>query len=181
MKRISAATWQRYTNAIDGVHNDFNQDYVLWKRSRVGRSATELVPRFNEEEQNQSADYDYIMLLVLMDFNYFRKWPLTKETESGELDNQNMAMLINRKYLSDSGYLTDQGYFDFQPDLDYFIHRGIKYKAEGDTFVSQANNNPLLFQIILHRKGLLTGEERYAIESSTWDDTFDETFRLPGL
>ena len=177
---LSSATWDKYARVINGVNSDFNQDGVLWKRSLVTRSNTEPVPRFNEQEQNESTDYDYIPLLVLLDYNYFRKWPLTKETESGELDNQNMAMILNRKYLSDLGYLTSEGYFDFQPDKDYFIHRGIKYKAEGDTLVSQANNNPLLFQIILHRKGLLTGEERYEIEvNNTFDDFFDNTFRSP--
>lgn len=179
MYKILTATWNRYFRAIDGVHNDFNQDIVLWKRSKVGISTTESVARFNEQEQNESTDYDYISLSVLLDYNYFRKWPLTKETDSGELDNQNMAMLLNRKYLGDLGYLTSEGYFDFQPDRDYFIHRGIKYKAEGDTLVSQANSNPLLLQIVLHRKGVLTGEERYAIESNTFDETFDETFRFP--
>lgn len=179
-RKVSDATWAKYAGIIDGVHDDFNQDIVLWKRSLVGRSDTEPVPRFNEQEQNTETDYEFIQLLVLLDFNYFRKWPLTKETETGELDNQNMAMIINRKYLSDLGYITSDGYFDFQPDKDYFIHRGIKYKAEGDTLVSQAHDNPLLLQVVLHRKELLTGEERYEIEGgNTFDDSFDDTLRSP--
>jgi len=179
MGYINQSTWDRYAKIINNIHDDFNQETILWKRSKVGIDTNEPVQRFNEQEQNDTTDYTYIALAVLLDYNYFRKWPLTKETEVGELDNQNMAMIINRKYLSDAGYLTSEGYFDFQPDRDYFIHRGIKYKAEGDTLVSQAKDNPLLFQIVLHRKGLLTGEERAEIESNTFDGTFDETFRFP--
>ncbi len=163
MGRILQSTWDKFKNIINGIHDDFNQDTVIWRRSKESRSTTEPVYRFNEQEQNDATDYDDIPLQVLVAYNYYRTWPITKQTESGELDNQNMSLLINIKYLSDLGYLTAKGYFDFQPDRDYFIHRGIKYKGEGDSLVSQAKADPLLFQIILHREEVLVGQDRHDI------------------
>jgi hypothetical protein len=115
----------------------------------------DTIARFNEENIDNGIP---IPLKVLISYNYFRTWPLSKHDTQGESDNQNMAVFINRDYLSSLGYLTSKGYLSFNPATDFFIHRGIKYKGEGDTFASQAYDDPLLILIVLRREEILTGE-----------------------
>jgi len=153
MTLIGNSIWNRYKKIIDDVHEDFNQDIITWKRN-----LPTTVNFFNEQENQE---YTSIDLRVLVGYNYFRTWPITRHNEQGESDNQNMIIMINRSYLSRLGYLTEKGYFDFKPDKDYFFHRGIKYKSEGDTLLSQAKDTPLFIQLVLRREELLSGEDQF--------------------
>lgn len=150
MGYLSDADWARYRDIINSVHEDFNQDNLLWRRLNPTQ-----VNLFNEEAPETYTD---INLKALVGYNYFRTWPITRHSESGEQDNQNMVVYLNRNYLSTLGYLTPEGYFDYRPDKDTFIHRGIQYKCEGDTFLAQAKDTPLLIQLILRREELRTGD-----------------------
>lgn len=152
MTLIPNAIWAKYKNLMFKAHESFNQDTIVWVKH------TPRVQLFQEQEEPSG---NRINLLGLVGFNFFRTWPITKHSNSGELDNQNMLVMFNREYLTNLGYVTPNGYFDFDPDKDYFIHRGIKYKAEGDTFLSQAKDEPLHIQIILRREETITGEEPF--------------------
>lgn len=154
---IPAGAWSKYKSVMKKAHDAFNQDVLIWVRHRP------IVTLFNEQEEPSG---DRVELKVLVGYNFFRTWPITKHSQSGELDNQNMIVMINREYLGDLGYVTANGYFNFKPDKDYFIHRGIKYKAEGDTLLSQAHNDPLHFQLILRREETITGEEQFNVPST---------------
>lgn len=134
------------------AHDTFNQSPLLWKRSAPTNLAA-----YNEEEPKVYTD---ITLKVLVVYNQFRTWPIVDQTTTGELDNQNMTVMINREYLGELGYLTSEGYFDFQPDEDYFVHMGLKYKCEGDTPLSQNQVDPIWVMLILRREEHLEGKKR---------------------
>lgn len=149
--KITNKQWQVYKNLINGAHDSFDGEILRWGRRSFNKSA------FGESSTD---DYVYTELRCLIGFNTFRTWPITGHTESGELDNQNMLVMINRKYLEDLGLLTPQGYFDFNPAEDVFKHRGILYKADGDTLAAQAQDDPLHVLLILARQVIPSGTER---------------------
>lgn len=149
-KLVSDAKWDAFRDLIKDAHDTFNQDTITWRR------ATKSVPRYFED--NIITSYTNIELQCLIGFNSFRTWPLTKHTESGELDEQNMYAMFSKDYLEELGYLNSEGYFNFKAGADLFIHRGILYKPEGDTFFSQAGSDPLHVVIVLSREELFTGD-----------------------
>lgn len=143
MAFIDPAVWQKYKDTINEFHEDAFQDSFIWRRSAGG------IDRFAEDNLNEI--FTDITLTGLAQYNYFRSWPLTKTAETGNLDNENLTMLINNKYLLDLGYMNAEGYFDFTEEADQFIFRGIKYRSFGNTHVSQAGDEPLLTMLILKR------------------------------
>jgi hypothetical protein len=84
-------------------------------------------------------------------YNAFRNWPINKATIAGELDDENLSIMISKQYIESHGYLNDNGYFDFNWVEDRFIINGIPYRPTGDTQVSQAKDEALVFLIILKR------------------------------
>lgn len=142
--RIGNANWNRFKAVIKDAHDTWFQASITWQRY-----APTTVPLYNEDKTNTYTD---IPLKALVAFNEFRTWPITIKQSSGELDNENMYLLINREYLGEMGYLDASGYFNFNADKDYFIHMGIKYKSEGHTGVSQDQADPLLVLIVLRRE-----------------------------
>ena len=74
-----------------------------------------------------------------------------KATISGELDDENLSILISKSYIEQIGYLTPEGYWDFNWEQDRFVINGITYKPSGDTQTAQAKDEVLVFMIILKR------------------------------
>ncbi len=148
MAKVNPNTWQRYKNTINAFHDDANQQVIVWHKSQGG------LDRFGED--NLTERFLDINLLGLIQYNYFRSWPMTKTTETGELDEQNSMLIFNRKYLEDLGYLNLEGYFAFDPAADRFTIEGKVYKASGDTPLSQASDEPLLVMIVVQREELNT-------------------------
>lgn len=157
MSLIPLAGWDYYKALMRKAHDTFNQDTLTWLR------ASDVVNRFNEQEDLAPT---ITPILGLIGFNSFRTWPMTLQQSGGELDNQNMIVYFNKQYLSENGWLKPNGYLDYKPDKDYFIHRGIKYKSEGDTFVSQAYDDPLHVMLILRREELMVGETQFDQQTS---------------
>lgn len=81
----------------------------------------------------------------------FRNWPINKATVSGELDDENLSILISKNYIEQIGYLNQEGYWNFNWSEDRFVINGIVYKPSGDTQVSQAKDEALVFLVILKR------------------------------
>jgi hypothetical protein len=166
MELIGAAGWARYISTINSASDTFNKDRVVWRRSkfRVSRDGDEV-----PDEKFEDVD-----LRCLMNNNDFRTWPITQNTPSGELDIQNMVMILNVEYLRVMGYLTLAGRFDYNQAADQFIHQGLRYKAEGDTSIAQANGGYLLFQVILKREELKVGQDEIIIATpGGFNYTFD--------
>lgn len=152
-KFISDKVWTRYKRAIDDVHSDFNQAIIVWKKY------IENLSRYGDDSVKQT--YLDIPLQVLIQYNMFRTWPMTSETDSGALDMESITVYINNTYLQSIGYLTSEGNLGFDPGMDYFEYNGQSYRASGETPVSQAKDTNLFTFLILKRLPTKTGDEKY--------------------
>lgn len=148
---IPDSTWNNYKDIINGIHEDFNQDDLIWERSRGGID--------RDGEDNSTERFSLITLKVLFQYNQTRVWPLTKFADTGLLDKESVVALININYLNNLGYINANGNFDYNQDADRFVHKGIRYKSAGDTQLSQAKDTPLLFMVILVRDSLPTAKK----------------------
>lgn len=95
--------------------------------------------------------YYEIHIEALCYYNSFRNWPINKATVSGELDDENLSILISKSYIERLGYLDEHGYWRFNWSEDRFIINGVVYKPDGDTQVAQAKDEALVFLVILKR------------------------------
>lgn len=152
MTYVTDAQWQEYKDIINGVHDDFNQDTLTWKKF------TKSLNRYSEDD---SKAYTDISLKCLVQYNMFRTWPMTKETDSGALDKESIAVYLNSKYLSDLGYMNVEGSFEFDPGNDKFVFKGQEYRSAGETPVAQAKDEPLLTILILKRTPTNTASDKY--------------------
>ena len=135
--------WDRFNRIISNfVDNDVGKQKIVWASKVNG---------LNGFGEDSGAKYLYRELEVLCNYNVFRNWPINKDTVSGELDQENLCIIVTKNYLEKLGYINQDGYFDFNWSEDRFILHGIVYKPSGDTEVSQSQGSNLLFQIILKR------------------------------
>jgi hypothetical protein len=163
MTLISPEQWGKISDIIRLAHDSFFTDTIVWKRFEYGLDI--------HGEDNEQAEFEEIPLNFLLSPNDYRTWPLTKHTESGELDKQSIVALFNLRYLQEVALANNATWFDnstkrlkFNSSTDRFFYRGIEYKAEGDTLVSLAGEDPLLLQIIMQREELSTGSNPYEVE-----------------
>jgi len=152
MAYISDADWLNYENVINQASDTFGKEIITWNR------LNKAISRFGEDDPSSSG-FTVISLECLVQYNANRTWPINKETQSGELDKENIMIILNKEYLRVNNYLDANGYFDFRPDRDTFELHGQKYKPAGDTEVAQTNKNPLLMFVILERMILPTGHK----------------------
>lgn len=149
MDRIGSTNWQKFKDIIRDAHDTFNQDTVIWHRSSGG------LDRFGED--NVTETFELIPIQGLFLYNYFRTWPITQTTESGEIDRQTKVLILNLKYLGENGWLDNWGKFAYDAAADRFEFKGEIYKDMGSTELSQAQNEPLLFSIVLKEEEKNTG------------------------
>lgn len=154
MNKISQQMWNTYKNIINGAHEFFNQDEIIWVRQ------VNNLQRWGEDDSANTGTNN-ITLKCLNTYNYFRTWPMTEETVGGKLDKESMVVLLNKEYLNSLGYINDNGNFDFDPGADYFIFQGQTMTASGETPLSQAYDDPLHIMLILKREPTKTGEDKY--------------------
>lgn len=151
MKLISPNTWGNFRALINSAHDTFNTKEIVWKK------ALNKLDRYGEDPTSITSS---VTLKVLINYNYMRTWPITFTTDSGELDRQSLQLLINKDYLRGLGFINAEGYFNYNPDLDRFIIDGLVHKAFGDTPISQAYKDDLLFAIVVKREETSTGDQR---------------------
>lgn len=136
--------WDLYKRIVnDFIDADAGKQPIIWKRY-----INQPLP-FGEDSGEQ---YEDVPLDVLVGYNSFKTWPSNLATVSGELDNINAVIWVSARLLGELGYLNPQGYWDFERSYDRFILNGITYKASGDTQVSQAKDEALLFMVVLKRE-----------------------------
>lgn len=141
---LSDTDWTRYKNIIsDFVDLDAGKQPVLWL-NRVNQ----MLP-FGEDSTEV---YIPTQLEALFQYNHFRTWPISNPTQSGELDLSTVAMYISAQLLRENGYLNEYGYWNFDWSSDRFVLEGKVYKPTGDTQVSQAKDQALLFMVVLQRE-----------------------------
>lgn len=149
--KVGAAAWNHFKKLIGvDAHDTFNKETLTWKKY----TSFSVNQDYNEEKSGQ---YEIRQLEVLLGFNFFRSWPITKHQVSGALDNQNMIALISKEWLSAKGWLNSKGYLEMDTENDRFIHAGIQYKIEGDSAMSQAFDTPIQMHLVLRREENVEG------------------------
>lgn len=150
---ISPSDWSAYKSVIREAHDDFNQQVIIWRR---------LVASLDRRGEGQNNAIIDTSIKVLILSNYERTWPISRWTESGLIDDQSLVIIINKEYAEENGWVNDSGYFNMDVAGDRFNINGVWYKPAGESEVSQAHDEPLLFYIILRKSERNTGDKVYA-------------------
>lgn len=148
---LSTQDWGDYKRLLSDAHEAFSQKQITWRKQNV------TINRFQEDFPNQHTD---TTLLVLINYNYRRSWPINVSSETGDDDEQVMQVLINKEYLRQGGLLDNYGAFNYNEVDDRFIVDGTVYKVFGDTAAAQMQSDDVYFTIILKRIQLHTGDKR---------------------
>lgn len=144
--------WDTYAGILDEWQEDAFQQDIIWRKSVV------VLSKHGEDNNVRFIDKE---LKGLIQYNYFRAWPINQPTDSGELDKESCLLYLNIKYLKSMGYTNSYDQFQFEPTMDRFIINGVTYKAFGDSQVAQAHNKPLFIYIILKREEVETSKSLY--------------------
>lgn len=136
-------SWDRYKRIISTfMDKDAGRQSIIWAKNvdQLLTHGEDCIPK-----------YYRIEIEALCFYNAFRNWPINKATVSGELDEENLSILVTREYIESIGCLNKDGYWDFDWSKDRFVINGQVYKPSGDTQVSQAKDQALVFMVILKR------------------------------
>lgn len=138
---VKNVDWDRYKHVVQKfLEDDAGRQKIGWCRN---------INQMLFMGEDKTPKYTLVILEALCYYNAFRNWPINKSTVSGELDDENLVILIPKSAVKE--YLNEHGYFQFNWSEDRFIINGIPYKPDGDTEVAQAKDEPIVFQIILRR------------------------------
>lgn len=136
-------SWDRYKRIISTfMDKDAGRQSIIWAKN---------VDQLLTHGEDYIPKYYRIEIEALCFYNAFRNWPINKATVSGELDEENLSILVTTEYIESIGYLNKDGYWDFDWSKDRFVINGQVYKPSGDTQVSQAKDQALVFMVILKR------------------------------
>lgn len=143
MAKIPDSAWNKYKAIVQNfLDQDSGLQEIIWARH---------IDQMLSHGEDVYPQYTNITIKALCYYNAFRNWPINKSTVSGELDDENLSIMISRQYLETKGYLNNKGYFDFNWVEDRFIINGLTYRPTGDTQISQAKDQAIVFLIILKR------------------------------
>lgn len=149
---ISDSEWLEYKDTLTNAHATFNQKEIIWLHIPVTINRySEDIPRVNQISTT---------LLVLLNYNFKRSWPLNIVSDSGENDQQSIQIMLNKEYLRQNNLLDSFGNFIYDEGRDLFIIDGTKYKPLGDSPAGQMNSDDVFFTIVVQRAQLETGTRR---------------------
>lgn len=152
MGHMSKKDWDAHVKAINGYNDDANQETIIFKRAIVTTS------RYGEDNNLKYRD---IELKGLVQYNYFRSWPVNQATDTGENDKESCMVYFNIEYLKTKNMLNEYNQLLMDPSMDRFIIAGVLYKPSGESQIAQASDKVLMFYIILKREEINTGNELY--------------------
>ena len=162
---VRNADWDRYKHVVQKfLEDDSGRQTIGWCRH---------IDQMLFMGEDKIPKYTLILIEVLCYYNAFRNWPINKATVSGELDDENLVILIPKSAIQQ--FLNKDGYFQFNWSEDRFIINGIPYKPDGDTEVAQAKDEPIVFQIILKR------DRDTIIKAEDFDNAFADINGVPFL
>lgn len=142
-KFVSNKAWDRYKKIIYGfLDTDAGRQTITWAKR---------VNQLLSHGEDETPRYYKIPIEALCFYNAFRNWPINRSTVSGEIDDENLSILVTKSYVEQLGYLNQDGYWEFNWSEDRFVINGIIYKPAGDTQVAQAKDEALVFMVILKR------------------------------
>lgn len=136
-------SWDRYKQIITQFMDvDAGRQTIVWAKNvnQILSHGEDFIPKYYK-----------INIEALCYYNAFRNWPINKPTMEGELDDENLSILVSAEYIKELGYMNKDGYWDFNWSMDRFVINGIVYKPSGDTQVAQAKDKALVFMVILKR------------------------------
>lgn len=140
---VPPKAWERYKHIVNNfIDKDSGRQPILWLRKINQMMA------FGEDNDPV---YQPIAFEGLMHYNYILTWPTRHDTESGAIDKGNCVLYVSANLLRNNGYLNKYGYWDYNWAEDKFVVNGKVYKIGTDTQVAQANDQALLFFVILYR------------------------------
>lgn len=148
---LDSSEWEDYKSIMNDAHATFSQKKILWESFDV------KINRYQEDIPGKTSTTE---LLVLLNYNYRRTWPINLASESGVDDEQSLQIMINKEYLRINNLLDENDNFIYNEVDDNFIIDGTKYKAFGDTPVSQMQDDDVFITIIVKRVQLDTGTKR---------------------
>lgn len=140
---VPKSAWNQYKRIISKfLDEDSGKQKITWYKAIENplHMGEDLPPQFYA-----------INMEVLCYYNAFRNWPINTATVSGELDEENLSILVSKDQIGKLGYLNKEGYWDFNWASDRFELNGILYKPSGDTQVAQAHDEAIVFMVILKR------------------------------
>ncbi len=142
-KLVPNKSWDRYKKIIRTFMDiDAGRQEITWAKH---------VDQLPTHAEDYYQVYQPITIEALCYYNSFRNWPINKETVTGELDDENLSIMVTDSFIKSIGYLNQYGYWDFDWSSDRFVINGIVYKPSGDTQVAQAKDQALVFLVILKR------------------------------
>lgn len=142
-KYVSNKSWDRYKLIIQNfLDDDAGRQTITWAKH---------VNQILTHGEDYTPHYYNLTIEALCYYNAFRNWPINKASTTGQLDDENLSIMVSHRYLLDNHYLNDEGYWDFNWVEDRFIINGITYMPCGDTQVSQAKDQALVSLLILKR------------------------------
>jgi hypothetical protein len=150
---LTNAQWAAYRQVINAASLSFNQEVIIWNRAsiKLDRDGDDTIkPTFFQQPLN-----------ALIQYNVARTWPIDKSTDTGLIDNQSVAIILNKDYLAGLGFINPSNNFDFDPGFDYFTVQGVNYKKMGDTPAAQAGDDPLLVYLICERMRVESAQPHY--------------------
>ena len=152
---VKNVDWDRYKHVVQKfLEDDSGSQTIGWCRH---------IDQMLLMGEDKSPKYTLVLIEALCYYNAFRNLPINKATVSGELDDENLVILIPKSAIQE--YLNDEGYFQFNWSEDRFIINGIPYKPDGDTQVAQAKDEAIVFQIILKRdRDTILGPEDFEVD-----------------
>ncbi len=171
MGHLTDQDWQDYYDAINEWQDDVFQQDIVWKRNYVNNSKT--------GEDNNIRFMD-ITLKGLIQYNYFRSWPVNQTEDSGEIDKNSIVIYLNIDYLDKLGYINSNKQFTFNPGLDRFLINGLVYTTDGESHVAQAHHKPLFIFMVLKREEIQTGEDKYPEDPKEPSELYVEDFYWHG-
>lgn len=141
--KIKNKSWDKYKSIVQNfLDTDAGRQEIIWAKN---------VNQLLSHAEDSTPKYFRKPIEALCYYNAFRNWPINKSTITGELDDENLSILISKQYLDEKGYLNSDGYWNFNWVEDRFVINGICYRPSGDTQVAQAKDEALVFLIILKR------------------------------
>lgn len=140
---IPPAAWERYKNIINNfINQDAGRQPVLWLQK---------VNQMLAYGEDNDPVYQPIAFEGLMHYNYIMTWPTRYDSEAGAIDKGNCVLYVSVDLLRNNGYLNEYGYWKYNWAEDKFVVNGKVYKIGEDTQVAQANDQALLFFVVLYR------------------------------
>ena len=142
--------WNKFNKVLANFSEENFKEELVWHKKLSGLS------RYGEGDSFKTQAYT---VFCLVDWNFYRRWPINKPDADGLQDEQHCSVYIHKKELERVGLLTPNGNAELDPGLDTFEINGVKYLPAGDTEVAQSLATPQFFLLILRRAPVLSGQE----------------------